>query len=121
MRPGLHALIATVGLLTAPSRSGASPPEPPPTAQAAFYVSPRGNDQWSGKLADPGKDDGPFATVAHAREAVRAFLKIQTKPVRVVLRAGTYYLDAPLEFGSCCHPFEHADLIDTTSFAEKDW
>jgi hypothetical protein len=119
MRPGLHALIATVGLLTAPSRSGASPPGPPPTAQAAIYVSPRGNDQWSGKLADPGKDDGPFATVAHAREAVRAFLEIQTKPVRVVLRAGTYYLDSPLEFGPEDSGTQNAPVVYAAAAGER--
>ena len=68
---------------------------------ADFFVSPRGKDTWSGKLPEPGKDDGPFATVARAREAVRALLRTldRPRPVRVVLRAGTYDLDAPLEFG----------------------
>src|SRR5437879_804048 len=66
-----------------------------------FFVSPKGKDNWSGKRADPGENDGPFATVTRAREAVRALLKIQKKaqPVRVILRGGTYYLDSPLEFG----------------------
>jgi hypothetical protein len=65
-----------------------------------FYVSPRGNDAWSGRLSDPNATDGPLATVARAREAVRELLKTQKepRPVRVVLRGGIYYLDAPLEF-----------------------
>jgi len=68
---------------------------------ADFYVSTRGNDRWSGKLADPGAQDGPFATVARARDAVRALLKTQEvpRPVRVILRGGTYFLDAALEYG----------------------
>jgi hypothetical protein len=68
---------------------------------ADFFVSPRGQDTWSGRSADPGENDGPFATVSRARLAVRALLKIQQepRPVRVVLRGGTYYLDSPLEFG----------------------
>src|SRR5262245_24409187 len=68
---------------------------------ADFFVSRRGKDTWSGKLPEPGKDDGPFATVARAREAVRALLRTldRPRPVRVVLRAGTYDLDSPLEFG----------------------
>jgi hypothetical protein len=101
MRPGLHAFIATASLLLAPSRSDASPPIAAARVQtsADFYVSPRGDDRWSGKLADPGQDDGPFATPARAREAVRAFRRTRTGPVRVVLRAGTYDLDSPLEFG----------------------
>ena len=77
----------------------ATPSENPGAAD--FFVSPQGRDRWSGKLAEPGANDGPFATVARARQAVRALLNTQKvpRPVRVVLRAGTYYLDAPLEFG----------------------
>jgi hypothetical protein len=36
-----------------------------------FFVSTKGKDTWSGKLANPGENDGPFATVARARKAVR--------------------------------------------------
>src|SRR5690349_15128454 len=66
-----------------------------------FFVSPQGKDAWTGKLPEPGEHDGPFATVYRAREAVRALLRAldRPRPVRVVLRAGTYYLDAPLELG----------------------
>jgi GH141 insertion domain/Periplasmic copper-binding protein (NosD) len=68
---------------------------------ADFFVSPRGKDTWSGKPAAPGQDDGPFATVARARGAVRALIRALKEPrrVRVVLRGGTYFLDSPLEFG----------------------
>jgi len=45
---------------------------PPPVD---FFVSPQGDDRWSGKLADPGDDDGPLATVKRAQEAVRALLR----------------------------------------------
>ena len=71
------------------------------SGSANFFVSGRGKDTWSGRRADPGEDDGPFATVARARDAVRGLLQTQKQPrrVRVVLRGGTYYLDAPLEFG----------------------
>src|SRR5689334_1116502 len=70
-------------------------------ASADFFVSPKGKDTWSGKRSDPGEEDGPFATVGRASEAVRALLGTLDRPraVRVVLRAGTYHLDAPLEFG----------------------
>src|SRR5438093_13739082 len=64
-----------------------------------FFVSPHGNDSWSGRLATPGAKDGPFATIARAREAVCAWRKTPTQaqptPVQVVLRSGTYYLDRP--------------------------
>ena len=41
---------------------------PADAAQADFFVSPKGNDRWSGRLADPDENDGPFATVARARK-----------------------------------------------------
>src|SRR5215510_5293748 len=63
---------------------------------ADFFVSPRGKDTWSGKQADPAGNDGPFATVARARDAVRKLLKTQKepRPVRVMLRGATYFLDS---------------------------
>src|SRR5262245_13152622 len=108
MRPRTNALVATVSLslwlATACSKApleGDAATQFSNTGEADFFVSPNGNDKWSGKLADPGKNDGPFATVARAREAVRALLKTQKEPrcVRVMVRGGTYYLDSPLEFG----------------------
>ena len=77
----------------------AATPLPNP-GSADFFVSTRGNDEWSGKLPDPGENDGPFATVERARVAVRALLKTQKGPqrVRILLRGGTYYLNSPLEF-----------------------
>ncbi|MCE5240209.1 right-handed parallel beta-helix repeat-containing protein [bacterium] len=42
-------------------------------AGAAFHVSPQGRDNWSGKLEKPNhaQTDGPFATLARARDAIR--------------------------------------------------
>lgn len=71
------------------------------TAQSAeFFVSVRGKDSWSGKLADPTQNDGPFATVMRAQAAVRSLLSSgkSPEPIRVIIRSGTYYLEAPLEF-----------------------
>src|SRR4051812_34113049 len=101
MRPVRLSLFATAGLLIASAPSVASlldAAEDP--APADLFVSPLGKDTWSGKRAEPGKDDGPFATVDRAREAVRTLLKSlgRPRPVRVVIRAGTYHLDSPLEF-----------------------
>ncbi len=85
------------------------------------FVSPRGHDNWSGRRADPGKDDGPFATVARARDAVRALLKTRKEPrrVHVVLRGGTYYLDAPLEFGPEDSGTEQAPVVYTAAAGER--
>ena len=91
------------------------------TATADFFVSPKGNDRWSGRLADPGDSDGPFATVARARQAVRALLPTldPRRTVRVVLRGGTYYLDEPLEFGSEDSGTEKAPVVYTAASGEK--
>ena len=90
-------------------------------AAADFYVSPRGNDSWSGKLAGPRAGDGPFATVERARQAVRELRKTQKEPrtVRVVLRGGTYYLDAPLEFGPEDSGTETAPVVYAAAAGEK--
>src|SRR5882762_5063238 len=56
----------------------ATPREDPGAAD--FFVSSRGKDTWSGKLGNPRNSDGPFATMARAREAVRALLRTQKEP-----------------------------------------
>jgi hypothetical protein len=92
-------MLALACWFTAPATGAAVVGRNPGAAD--FYVSTRGNDRWSGKLADPGAQDGPFATAARAREAVRTLLRTRTehRRVRVELRGGTYHLDAVLEFG----------------------
>jgi len=63
---------------------------------ADFFVSPGGHDAWSGKLATPNttRTDGPFATAARAKEAVRQLRQATppSRPVTVLLRAGRYEL-----------------------------
>ena len=70
--------------------------------EAAFFVAKNGNNSWTGKLPEPNKEktDGPFATIERARDAIR-HLKAKhslTKPVTVMIRSGTYFLDKPLVF-----------------------
>ncbi len=76
------------------SGSGAQAAEP-----TTFYVSPMGNDAWSGSLPEPnaGKTDGPLATLVAARDAARKVGIDQ--PRRIVLRAGEYCLDEPFTLG----------------------
>ncbi len=76
----------------------------PAGALGDFYVSPHGKDTFSGSLPDPNATgtDGPFATVARAQKAVRALKAGKArpdKPIRVILRGGTYELARPLVFG----------------------
>ena len=67
-----------------------------------FYTATDGDDGWSGKLAEPNADrtDGPFATLARARDAIRESKGGQPldKPVTVLVRGGKYYLDETLVF-----------------------
>lgn len=59
---------------------------PPPS----FYISPAGNDSWSGLLAAPNAEgtDGPFRTLAAAKVAMEG------SAVKIArLRAGTYPLE----------------------------
>lgn len=67
---------------------------------ADFYVSEKGSDAWSGKLPEPKADDGPFATLERARDAVRA-LKPQAgdKDIVVQIRGGHYRLRETVVFG----------------------
>ena len=68
-----------------------------------YYVSPSGNDRWSGlaRTPNPDSNDGPCATLERARDAVRA-LKATGQlrgSVTVYLDDGTYPLTAPITFG----------------------
>jgi hypothetical protein len=68
-------------------------------APGDLYVSPNGNDAWSGTLPEPGPagTDGPFATFARAQQAVRALrAQGEDKPVTVLIRGGEYALSAPI-------------------------
>lgn len=62
-------------------------------AETLLYVSPTGNDAWSGTLPDANraKNDGPCATLEHARDLAR-----QRLPAVIQLRAGTHFLSHTL-------------------------
>jgi len=68
-----------------------------------LYVSPQGKDAWSGRLPEPDASgsDGPLATVARARDLIRARLRYGALPgpLTVWLRGGRYPLAEPLCFG----------------------
>lgn len=69
--------------------------------EANFYVSPAGSDQWSGTLDTPNAaaNDGPFATLARARDAVRDLNQGDPKDIVVLVREGTYPLKQTVIFG----------------------
>ncbi|HXT41469.1 MAG TPA: hypothetical protein VN887_15795 [Candidatus Angelobacter sp.] len=88
---------------------------------ADFYVSARGNDAWSGTSSKPAGNDGPFATITRARDAVRSLRKTHKEPrtVRVVLRSGTYFLDSTLEFGPEDSGAEKAPVVYAAAEGEN--
>ena len=58
-----------------------------------WYVTLKGNDQWSGTKAkaDAKAGDGPFATLTRARDAIREWRRNGgTGPVEVVIDGGNY-------------------------------
>jgi hypothetical protein len=75
---------------------------PAASESLTFYVSPEGSDLFAGMVArnDRARNDGPFATVQHARDVARAVLRGQNgtsrRPINIVLRGGTYWLRQPL-------------------------
>ncbi len=96
----------------------AAPGDPPPRAEitADFYVSPRGNDDWSGTLPEPNEagDDGPFASPRAARDAVRKRVaRGLEKDILVLLCGGTYFLPGgitftPADSGTDAHAITYA-------------
>ena len=70
------------------------------THRTVLYVSPSGNDSWSGKLPEPEKDgsDGPFATLEKARDTIRSIKNAGRFPsgeITVFIRGGTYRIAEP--------------------------
>ncbi|MBI2302311.1 MAG: right-handed parallel beta-helix repeat-containing protein [Armatimonadetes bacterium] len=102
--------------LTALALAAAPAPEPP-----IFYVSPHGNDAWTGRLAEPNRkrSDGPLAGLAVARDRVRAWRRTGRKgTAEIRLRAGRYFLAEPLlltaEDSDCVYtaaPGERVELV----------
>ena len=65
-----------------------------------LHVGPRGNDAWSGLLAQPNaaKTDGPLASLEGARLVVRKLPRPLREPVRVLFASGTYRIDQAVAF-----------------------
>lgn len=62
-------------------------------SKVTLYVSPDGNDQWSGQSADSQQNDGPLATLDAARIKVRQLKAIDPdNSFEVQVRGGIYHL-----------------------------
>ena len=71
-------------------------------AKDGLYLSPNGNDAWSGTLptSNAARSDGPLATLDKAHLAVRARIaKGLTSPITLQIRSGEYELDKTVVFG----------------------
>jgi parallel beta-helix repeat protein len=70
-----------------------------PGARAAtFYISPQGDDAWSGRLQTPNAahTDGPLASLQGSRDRIRKLNSAGAKePVKVIIAGGLYALSAP--------------------------
>ena len=89
---------------------------------ATYIVAPDGNDGWSGLSAEPNaaRTDGPFATIARARDAVReARGRGQAGPFAVELRGGVYVLSEPLVFTPEDSGTEDAPMIYRAHAGER--
>jgi hypothetical protein len=72
-----------------------------PGSPRSIYVSPTGNDAWTGSLSEANgtKSDGPLRSLARARDVVRAMKTsgiADRGPIHVYLCEGVYYLAEPL-------------------------
>ena len=76
-------------------------------ANADFYVAPDGNDNWSGTLPSPSGEDGPFATMNRARDAIRNTLEAEPdRDRKVLIRGGTYPMRETVVFSPDDSPSE---------------
>src|SRR4051794_6954001 len=94
----VYLLAIVAGLCTAPSTYAASAPA---GRTSDFYVSPRGNDKFSGRLPDVNATatDGPFATLERAKAAARQTrLSNRSASITVALRGGIHRLQNTVVF-----------------------
>ncbi|NUN98128.1 MAG: right-handed parallel beta-helix repeat-containing protein [Candidatus Omnitrophica bacterium] len=78
---------------------------PAVSAPYEFFISPSGNDAWSGKISSPypARTNGPFATLARARDEVRQLQSDPTarKGERLLwLMGGEHFLAEAVVFGA---------------------
>ena len=70
-----------------------------PVSALDLHVAPEGNDAWSGKSRHPNaaRTDGPLATLAGARDALRQLKAAGVRePLRVLVADGLYRISEPL-------------------------
>ena len=84
-----------------------------------LYVSPNGNDQWSGRDADPQEGDGPLATLDAARVKARQMKANLEDEIEIQVRGGDYQLRETVLFGLEDSGSERAPVIYKAFPGEK--
>lgn len=87
-----------------------------PAAGLEIFVSPQGNDSWSGTLEQPNaqKSDGPLASLTAARDLVRTYKrksKNADEAITITLRAGIYRLTESVQMGQADSGSEQAPVV----------
>jgi len=94
METGTMRIVLALGAVVGSALGGAEGP-PPPKPARVFHVAPTGSDAGAGTV------EAPFATVARARDAIRALRQegqALPGPVTVLLREGAFRLTETLQF-----------------------
>lgn len=89
-----------------------------------LYVSPDGNDFWSGRLpvANKEKNDGPFRTLERANESIAGMSEAGKLPgikVQLQIRKGTYEITKPLKLIGTDNEKQPASILWTNYKQEK--
>ncbi|MDP7250572.1 MAG: hypothetical protein QGF00_13290, partial [Planctomycetota bacterium] len=73
-----------------------------PSQAETIFVNPKGNDAWSGSLAEPNNDqtDGPLASLTGAKGRLRKLRAdgALNGPTHVNVAGGTYGIVEPIKF-----------------------
>jgi len=91
--PSAHGMALLAVALLAPMRLSAS------ESGIKLYVDPNGDDNWSGKVAQPTPDrsDGPMASIHAAQRALRK--ESRDRHRTILIRGGLHRLARPIEIG----------------------
>ncbi|MCD4789000.1 MAG: right-handed parallel beta-helix repeat-containing protein, partial [Bacteroidales bacterium] len=93
-------------------------------ANNALFIAPSGNDNWSGKLSEPNKNetDGPFATFQKAQETIRELKtmgKLPAAGITVYVREGNYSISKTIKLTTEDSGEENAPITWCSYSGEK--
>ena len=87
-----------------------------PAGATEYFVSQTGDDSWSGTLKEPnaGRTDGPFATLAKARQEIRNLRSggpVMPGSIFVTIRGGEYRLPETFKLTGEDSGYPHAPVV----------